>query len=166
MVDCRRFLTYYRFQRPNLYDTDVGRSVAMCRRDSRGKGVVCSRGTMKLRMRVKNVGLCINTSLAVQVTTKLLPCTPEKGLKHTVTMSSFHINWLSRHTVARRNKLTGDRGLRGEAKIKSWPYEIVDYVEFCHIASWSSGRSDARTLWSAQRKCPGIIVTSRLHEHK
>lgn len=128
MVDCRRFLTYYRFQRPNLYDTDVGRSVAMCRRDSRGKGVVCSRGTMKLRMRVKNVGLCINTSLAVQVRTKLLPCTPEKGLKHTVTKSSFHINWLSRHTVARRNKLTGDRGLRGEAKIKSWPYEIVDYA--------------------------------------
>jgi len=108
------------------------------RRDSRWKGVVCSRGTMKLRMRAKNVGLCINTSLAAQVTTKLLPCTPEKGLKHTVTVSSFHINWLSRHTVARRTELTGDRGLRGEARNKNWPHKIVDYTEFCHIASWPS----------------------------
>jgi hypothetical protein len=88
------------------------------RRDSRGKGVVCSRGTMKLRMRAKNVGLCINTSLAAQVTTKLLPCTPEKGRKHTVTMSSFHINWLSRHTVARRTELTGDRAFVAKQKIK------------------------------------------------
>jgi hypothetical protein len=117
-------------------------------------------------MRAKNVGLCINTSLAAQVTTKLLPCTPEKGLKHTVTVSSFHINSLSRHTVARRTELTGDRGLRGEARNKNWPHKIVDYTEFCHIASWSSGRSDARTLWSAQRKCPSIIVTSRLQEHE
>ena len=117
---------------------------------------------MELRMRVKNVGPCINTSLAAQGTTKLLPCTPEKGLKHTVTMSSFHINWLSRHTIAGRTGLTGDRGLRGEAKNKSWPHEIVDCAKFRHIASWSSGRGDLRTLWSVQRKCSSIIVISRL----